>query len=160
MLEAKKLADSLFRQVRSALDDRTILIGIQDGGSVVLDYLINQLDCDVIAASVDVSFHSDDFEISGVAKSKQSTSIDVDINGRHVILVDDVVQSGRTARAAVNELFDFGRPQTVRLAVLVDRGGRELPIEPQFVGGLVEIPKDQKIEVRLDESGGLVIDVD
>ena len=100
MLEAKKLADSLFRQVRSALDDRTILIGIQDGGSVVLDYLINQLDCDVIAASVDVSFHRDDFEIRGVAKSKQSTSIDVDINGRHVILVDDVVQSGRTARAA------------------------------------------------------------
>ena len=73
MLEAKKIADSLFRQIRDALDDRTILIGIRDGGSVVLDYLINQLDVDVIAASVDVSFYRDDFEIRGVAKSKQST---------------------------------------------------------------------------------------
>ena len=160
MFDTETLADSLFSQVRAALDEHTILIGIHAGGSVILDYLLKRLDIDVVAASVDVSFHRDDFEIRGLAKNKQSTSIEVDINDRHVILVDDVVHSGRTARAAVNELFDFGRPQSVRLAVLVDRGERELPIEPQFVGGLVEVPKDKRIEVRLDENGGLVINVD
>jgi pyrimidine operon attenuation protein/uracil phosphoribosyltransferase len=81
----------------------------------------------------------------------------VDVDGRNLILVDDVVQSGRTARAAINEIYDFGRPKTIRLAVLVDRGGRELPIEPQIMGGLIDIPTNKKIAVRLDTNKELEV---
>ncbi|MDC1311000.1 bifunctional pyr operon transcriptional regulator/uracil phosphoribosyltransferase PyrR [Burkholderiales bacterium] len=148
MLDSKLLTESLISQLREALDPNSLLVGIQSGGAVVMEYLINKFDIDVPFASVDVSFHRDDFEIRGLAKSKKSTSIDSDVDGRHVILVDDVVQSGRTARAAINEIYDFGRPKSVRLAVLMDRGGRELPIEPQFIGGRIDIPTNQKIAVR------------
>jgi pyrimidine operon attenuation protein/uracil phosphoribosyltransferase len=148
--DSKLLTESLFKQLAAVIDSDTLLIGIQSGGVVVLDYLIKKLGIDVASATVDISLHRDDFEIRGLAKSKKSTSIDVDVNGRNVILVDDVVQSGRTARAAINEIYDFGRPKTIRLAVLVDRGGRELPIEPQIMGGLIDIPTNKKIAVRLD----------
>ena len=150
MLDSRLFAESLLGQVAEALDSDSLLIGIQSGGVVVLDYLLREIGINVASATVDVSFHRDDFEIRGLAKSKKGTSIDVNIDGRHVILVDDVVQSGRTARAAVNEIYDFGRPKTVRLAVLIDRGGRELPIEPQFTGGSINIPNDQKVAVRFN----------
>ena len=150
MLDSRLFAESLLGQVAEALDSDSLLIGIQSGGVVVLDYLLREIGINVASATVDVSFHRDDFEIRGLAKSKKGTSIDVNIDGRHVILVDDVVQSGRTARAAVNEIYDFGRPKTVRLAVLIDRGGRELPIEPQFTGGSIDIPNDQKVAVRFN----------
>ena len=155
--DSKLLTESLLKQVAAAIDSDTLLIGIQSGGVVVLDYLIKKLGIDVASATVDISLHRDDFELRGLAKSKKSTSIDVDVNGRNVILVDDVVQSGRTARAAINEIYDFGRPKTIRLAVLVDRGGRELPIEPQIMGGLIDIPTIKKIAVRLDANKELKV---
>tara|TARA_E500000081_G_scaffold136432_1_gene150260 strand:- start:476 stop:958 length:483 start_codon:yes stop_codon:yes gene_type:complete len=157
VFDSKLLAESLLGQVTEALGTNSLLIGIETGGVVVLGYLIKELDIDVAFASVDVSFHRDDFEIRGLAKSKKSTSIDVVLDGRDVILVDDVIQSGRTARAAVNEIYDFGRPKTVQLATLVDRGGRELPMEPQFVGGFVDVPDSQKIAVRLDKNKELEV---
>jgi pyrimidine operon attenuation protein/uracil phosphoribosyltransferase len=157
VLDSRLFADSLLRQVAGALDANSLLIGIQSGGVVVLDYLIREIGVNVASATVDISFHRDDYEIRGLAKSKKSTSIDADVDGRHVILVDDVVQSGRTARAAVNEIYDFGRPKTVRLAVLVDRGGRELPIEPQFTGGFIDIANNQKVAVRCDNNRELEV---
>ncbi len=157
MLDSKLLTHSLVSQLGEALDSSSLLVGIQSGGVVVLEYLIEKFDLDVASASVDVSFHRDDFEIRGLAKSKKSTSIQSNIEGRHVILVDDVVQSGRTARAAINEIYDFGRPKSVRLAVLMDRGGRELPIEPQFIGGHIDIPNTQKIAVRWDANKDLEV---
>ena len=157
MLDSRLFAQSLLGQMVEALDSDTLLIGIQSGGVVVLNYLLAEIGVNVASATVDISFHRDDFEIRGLAGNKKSTSIDANIDGRHVILVDDVVQSGRTARAAVNEIYDFGRPKTVRLAVLVDRGGRELPIEPQFTGGFIDIPNDQKIAVRFNNNRELEV---
>ena len=157
MLDSRLFSESLLGQVAEALDSDSLLVGIQSGGVVVLDYLMREIGVNVASATVDISFHRDDFEIRGLAKSKKSTSINANIDGRHVILVDDVVQSGRTARAAVNEIYDFGRPKTVRLAVLVDRGGRELPIEPQFTGGFIDIPNDQKVAVRFNSNKELEV---
>ena len=157
MLDSRLFAESLLGQVTGALKTDSLLIGIQLGGVVVLDYLMREIGVNVASATADISYHRDDFEIRGLAKRKKSTCIDADIDGRHVILVDDVVQSGRTARAAVNEIYDFGRPKTVRLAVLVDRGGRELPIEPQFTGGFIDIPNDQKVAVRFNSNKELEV---
>jgi pyrimidine operon attenuation protein/uracil phosphoribosyltransferase len=157
VLDSRLFSESLLGQVAEALDSDSLLVGIQSGGVVVLDYLMREIGVNVASATVDISFHRDDFEIRGLAKSKKSTSIDANIDGRHVILVDDVVQSGRTARAAVNEIYDFGRPKTVRLAVLVDRGGRELPIEPQFTGGFIDIANNQKVAVRCDNNRELEV---
>lgn len=158
-LDAPSLAKNLIKEMRGSIDASTILIGIHAGGILIRDFLLQNLQCDSVKASVDVSFHRDDFEIRGLAASKGKTSIPIDISGRDVVLVDDVIQTGRTARAAVNELFDFGRPRSIQLAVLVDRSGRELPLEPRFAGGKIVIEDGAQISVLLNESNQIAIRV-
>jgi len=91
----------------------------------------------------------------------KSTEIDFDVTGRKIVLVDDVIYTGRTIRAALDELIDFGRPAFIKLAVLIDRGGRELPIQPDFVGKFLEIDSEEVVEVKLievdEEEGAYII---
>jgi pyrimidine operon attenuation protein/uracil phosphoribosyltransferase len=98
--------------------------------------------------------HRDDFAQRGLALSAQ-TVLPFDVNGAHVLLVDDVLYTGRTLRAVINELFDYGRPASVKLAVLVDRGGRELPIEADVSAATLSLPEDQLLELACDSSGRL-----
>ena len=98
------------------------------------------------------ALHRDDFAQRGMASSAQ-TQIDFDVNGADVLILDDVLYTGRTVRAVINELYDYGRPACVRLAVLVDRGGRELPFQADFAAARVVLPADRSLALARDEAG-------
>jgi pyrimidine operon attenuation protein/uracil phosphoribosyltransferase len=103
---------------------------------------------------VDISFYRDDLAIRPSAPIVHSTHIDFTVEGRTIVIVDDVLYTGRTVRAAIEELFDFGRPRRVQLATLVDRGHRELPIRPDYVGKNLPTSQDQRVNVRVEEVDG------
>ncbi len=142
---------------RNESGSEVVLVGIQRGGvplaqrlSKLLEGIWNQ---SVLTGSLDVSMHRDDLD-RRAAPHVQPTVIPFDLNGKTVVLVDDVLFSGRTIRAAMDALNDFGRPRRIQLAVLVDRGHRELPIKADFVGKNVPTSLAESVRVRLTESGG------
>jgi pyrimidine operon attenuation protein/uracil phosphoribosyltransferase len=108
---------------------------------------------------MDVSFYRDDFNQRGLHANARASHIPFDVEGSHVVIVDDVLYTGRTIRAAMNELFDYGRPERIRLAALVDRGGRELPIAADFVGAEVVIAEGGSIELHRDAAGRLGLEL-
>lgn len=142
---------------RNERSDAVVVVGIQTGGVHLAARLGSLLEAiwghAVPVGQLDVGTHRDDLH-EHAAPFIQPTVMPFDINGRTVVLVDDVLCSGRTTRAALDALNDFGRPRRVQLAVLVDRGRRELPIKPDFVGKNVETKVGQRIDVRLKESHG------
>jgi pyrimidine operon attenuation protein/uracil phosphoribosyltransferase len=156
---------SAIRQLASAIARRhpappPILLGIANGGIALasrLAALLPGAPCGVI----DISFHRDDIDRNPIPKEFAPTQIPVDVDGATVVLVDDVIFSGRTAKAALDELFDHGRPATVELAVLVDRGGRRLPIAPDYRGLTLAAGDAEKVVVALDpqdpEKDGILI---
>lgn len=119
----------------------TVLIGVFTGGVWIAERISQLLPSHPPVGSVDISFYRDDFSERGLSPNVQPTTVPVDIAGKPVILVDDVLYTGRTTRAALNELFDYGRPRSVQLAVLADRGGRQLPIAADFCAWTVALPK-------------------
>lgn len=149
-LDAEQLVNILAEKI-GPLDAGTALIGIHTGGVWVAERLAAKLNAAMVG-TVAVTLHRDDFASRGLHPQKLATDIGFDIDGRHVLLVDDVLQSGRTVRAAVNELFDFGRPASVKLAVLVDRGGRQLPVQADYVAMTMPLEGAQRLE--LSQAGG------
>jgi pyrimidine operon attenuation protein / uracil phosphoribosyltransferase len=144
-LDAENLIDVLTEKV-GKIDPNTAIVGIHTGGAWVAERLakkFNLRDCGALA----VTLHRDDYATRGLHSTKKTTDISFAIEGRRVLLVDDVLQSGRTVRAAMNELFDFGRPHKVELAVLIDRGGRELPIAADYVAMTMPLNAQQKLEL-------------
>jgi pyrimidine operon attenuation protein/uracil phosphoribosyltransferase len=157
--DAEDLLRELVRQLRAAVTPETGLIGIHTGGVWVAERLHRELGLAVPLATIDVSFYRDDFEKRGLKPKVHPSTIPFDVNGRELVLVDDVLYTGRTIRAALNELFDYGRPASIRLAALVDRGGRELPICPQFVGATLAVVPDRNIELKRGDDGRLSLDL-
>ena len=141
---------------RNETSNRVVLIGIQRGGVPLanrLSFILSEIwQQEVPTASLDVSMHRDDLD-QHFAPNVQPTEIPFDVKGKTVVLVDDVLFSGRTIRAAMDALNDFGRPQCIQLAVLVDRGHRELPIKADFVGKNVPTSRSENVHVRLQERG-------
>ncbi len=132
---------------------RLLLVGIADGGVGLADRLSVKL-ADLLGREVpvgvaDVSFHRDDIGSNPIPKAGSPTDLPPTVEGAACILVDDVLFSGRTIRAALNELFDQGRPERVELAVLVDRGGRRLPIAPDYVGLDLQVAPEQNVEASI-----------
>lgn len=144
-----KLAES----IRSNLTEDTVLVGIHTGGAWLAEELHRMLGLSTPLGMLDISFYRDDFEQIGLHPEVKPSDIPFDVDGADILLVDDVLYTGRTVRAAINELFDYGRPSRIRLAVLVDRGGRELPIEPTFSG--IHLDLDKQIDLLRNESGEL-----
>src|SRR5215475_9271846 len=142
---------------RNEVSSDVVLVGIQRGGTPLAQRLSRLLagiwGQPVAAGSLDVSMHRDDLD-QRAAPNVQPTIIPFDVTGKTVVLVDDVLFSGRTIRAAMDALNDFGRPKQIQLAVLVDRGHRELPIKADFVGKNVPTARDENVHVRLNETGG------
>jgi pyrimidine operon attenuation protein / uracil phosphoribosyltransferase len=146
MLDAEALYLDLRRGVERLLRPDTALVGIWSGGAWLAERLaldLNVADAGVISSSL----HRDDFGSRGLSSGTDHTRLPFDVNGRDILLIDDVLYTGRTTRAVINELFDFGRPASVQLAVLVDRGGRELPIEPAHSAARVSLPT--RLSLRL-----------
>ena len=153
--DAEELLTALTAQMRPHVTAQTGLVGIVTGGAWLAERLHRDLGLEVPHGSLDVSFYRDDFQHKGLKHQVMPSAIPFEVEGRDLILVDDVLYTGRTIRAAMNELFDYGRPASIRLAALVDRGGRELPITAQFVGTMLELPAQYNIELKRDAQGRL-----
>ena len=139
------LITSMATELRPKLPTQPIMIGILSGGVWVAKRLHQSLGLTTPLGSIDISFYRDDFSRIGLHPQVKASEIPDDIEDRCLILVDDVLQTGRTIRAALNEIFSWGRPTTVQLAVLVERGGRELPIQPDVVGARLDLKPSQHI---------------
>ena len=149
---AENLIESLKNKINEVIDDNTVLIGVQRGGELILQRILPGLRNTVATGSIDTSFYRDDFSSRGLKIKNKPSKIDTEINGKHIILIDDVFSSGRTVRAAMNEIFDYGRPDKITLAVLIDRNEQELPIAPQICIEKISLNKDQHLELILDEN--------
>ena len=156
MLDAPTLYQELKSGVRNLMSPDTRLIGIASGGVWLAQALQTDLQLAekivVQTGVISSAMHRDDFSKRGLAHSVQ-TQIPFDVNGQDILLIDDVLYTGRTIRAVLNELFDYGRPARVRLAVLVDRGGRQLPVQADFAAARVSLPDAQSLTLVRSESG-------
>ena len=153
--EVEELVHQLAQQIKPYLTPDSVLVGICTGGVWVAERLRELLGAEIPLGTLDISFYRDDFSRIGLHPEVKPSIIPFDVEDRHIILVDDVLNTGRTVRAAMNELFDFGRPAAIVLAVLVDRGGRELPIAAQIVGAHLNLGANQNIQLNRDTSGRL-----
>ncbi|WP_046242120.1 bifunctional pyr operon transcriptional regulator/uracil phosphoribosyltransferase PyrR, partial [Delftia tsuruhatensis] len=142
VLDAEALYRELLRGVRSLMGPETRLAGITSGGAWLVERLHKDLNLPGNPSVLSSALHRDDFAQRGMATSAQ-TQIDFDVNGADILVLDDVLYTGRTVRAVLNELYDYGRPACVRLAVLVDRGGRELPFQADFAAARIALPADR-----------------
>jgi pyrimidine operon attenuation protein / uracil phosphoribosyltransferase len=153
-LDAEGLYCELLRGVRGLLAQRpgSVLVGIWSGGAWLAERLQADLQLPGRHGVISSTLHRDDFGSRGLAGA-DTTDLPFAIDGSHIVLVDDVLYTGRTIRAVINELYDFGRPASVGLAVLVDRGGRQLPIEAAVAAARVSLPETQKISLARADDG-------
>lgn len=141
----------------TARDNRLAIIGLISHGDTLAQRLIQRLEAKGIHAlygALDISLYRDDFDMKQSKPALRSSYLPFSTDGLHLILVDDVVQTGRTVRAALNAIFEYGRPTSVQLHCLVDRAGRELPICPNYAAFRISAPADAKVAVHLQESDG------
>jgi pyrimidine operon attenuation protein/uracil phosphoribosyltransferase len=153
--DAEQLLTRLLDQMKSVVGPDTGIIGIHTGGVWVAERLHTALGIKVPLGTLDVSFYRDDFEKIGLHRDVKTSDLPFDVDGRRLMLVDDVLYTGRTIRAAMNVLFDYGRPASIQLAALVNRGGRELPVSADFLGGDISLAVSQSIELVRNGSNKL-----
>jgi pyrimidine operon attenuation protein/uracil phosphoribosyltransferase len=152
-LDAEALYAELRRGVTTLLRPDTALVGIWSGGAWLAERLHADLQRPGQPGVISSTLHRDDFSERGMSSSAGTTHLPFEIDGRDILLIDDVLYTGRTIRAVINELYDFGRPARVSLAVLVDRGGRQLPIEAAFAAAKVALPASQRLSLARNEAG-------
>lgn len=149
--EVDKIIGGLADRIATLLAKRGIseprMIGIHTGGVWVARHLHQMLGITEPLGALDISFYRDDFSQIGMHPQVKPSNLPFEVEGAHIILVDDVVQTGRTIRAALNEIFDYGRPASVMLAVLVERGGRELPIQADAAGIEMDLKPGQQVKL-------------
>lgn len=153
VLDAEALYRELLRGVQQLHTPDTRLVGITSGGAWLAERLHKDLGLPGKGGVISSSMHRDDFAKRGLSGAGQQTQLDFDVDDAHIILLDDVLYTGRTIRAVLNELFDYGRPGSVKLAVLVDRGGRELPVQADYAAARVTLPASQSLELARDDAG-------
>ncbi len=163
--DAEAAYQALLGQVRPVLAEPGLLVvGIHSGGAWIAGRLVadgahgGTADGKLAGSPVELgflssAFHRDDYGSRGLPDSLQSTRLPLSIDERDILLVDDILHTGRTIRASLNELFDYGRPRSVRLAVLIDRGGRQLPVQPDFLGLRLVSRPGQRLRLRQDADG-------
>lgn len=155
-LDAEAIYRHLAQRARETfVGEKLKLVGVHTGGVWLAERLKRDLKIEDPVGILDVSFYRDDFDQSGLKPAVRPSQIAFDVAGSHILLVDDVLNTGRTVRAAMNEIFDYGRPAKIDLAVLIDRGGRELPIAAGIVGATIELPHDVAVVLVRDDDGEL-----
>ncbi len=152
VLDAEALYGELLRGVRSLRTADTRLAGVASGGAWLVERLQKDLGLDGAPGVLSSALHRDDFAQRGLSSSTQTT-LPFDVNGADILVLDDVLYTGRTVRAVLNELYDYGRPARVRLAVLVDRGGRELPVQADCAAARVVLPARQSLALARSDAG-------
>ncbi len=153
------LLNSLAEAIRPKLTPDTALVGIHTGGVWVAEWLHKALGIKIPLGTLDISFYRDDFSQRGLHPEVKTTQLPFNVEDHPIILVDDVLYTGRTIRAAMNELFDYGRPGIIYLAALLDRGGRQLPIQPDFTGAKIGLPAGKNIQLQRNEQGNLILHI-
>ena len=156
----EQLIDSLAEQIAPHIRPDCALVGIHTGGVWMMDALAERLKLDIPRAVLDIAFYRDDFSRIGLHPETKPSHIPFEVEDRRVLLLDDVLFTGRTIRAVINELYDFGRPASVQLAVLVDRGGRQLPVQADFAAARVALPETQSLALARDEAGRFSFEVE
>ena len=159
-LDAESLYAELLAGVRPLLRPESRLVGIWRGGAWLAERLQRDLGLPGAAGVISSTLHRDDFAERGLASGAGRTALPFEIDAAHLVLVDDVLYTGRTIRAVVNELYDFGRPASVQLAVLVDRGGRELPVAAAFAAARIVLPAAQKLALARADDGRFTFSVE
>ena len=157
--DAEALCEALVAQLRRQVAPDTGIVGIVTGGAWLAERLHRALGVATPLGILDPSFYRDDFSKKGLHHQVKPSQIPFEVEGRRILLVDDVLYTGRTVRGAMNELFDYGRPASIELAVLVDRGGRELPIAATYAGAGVAVPPDRILVLDRDDAGRLSLTI-
>ena len=158
--DAERLLSALADKMRGAIAFDAKLVGIYSGGAWLAERLARMIPGEHPVGYIDVSFYRDDYAERGLKPNPATTSLPFEVGTSRIVLVDDVLYTGRSVRAAINELFDYGRPQTIELAVLIDRGGRELPIEATYVGARLAVARDASIVLQRRDDGTLSLSVE
>src|SRR3990167_2733318 len=160
-LDAEALYRTLATRVKAALQhvSNVAIVCIHSGGAWLAERLAAEMQLEQRLVSVDVSFYRDDYAKKGLHAAVKPSQIPFPVDGATILLVDDVLYTGRTTRAAINELFDYGRPAKIMLAALVDRGGRELPIAADFVAGTIALSENQSLVLERAGDGSMSLTV-
>jgi len=161
---AEDLLKVLAQKLEPLLQKNTALVGIHSGGVWLMQRLLSILETTVSKHAIeygtlDVSFYRDDYAQRGLKVENRPSQIPFDVENKHIILIDDVFYTGRTTRAAMNELFDYGRPASITLVALINRGGRELPIAPQIVAANLPLDTTQHLQLTKLADGSLALEL-
>jgi pyrimidine operon attenuation protein/uracil phosphoribosyltransferase len=153
--DAEQTLAALADRMRGAVAYDARFVGIYSGGAWLAERLAKMIPGEHPVGYIDVSFYRDDFAQKGLKPEVKSTALPFEVGGATIVLVDDVLYTGRSVRAAINELFDYGRPARIELAVLVDRGGRELPVEATYCGARLAVARDLSVVLARGADGRL-----
>ena len=159
-LDAEALYADLLAGVRGLMQPESVLVGIWSGGAWLAERLQRDLKRAGEHGVISSALHRDDFGSRGLTAGADHTKLPIEVDGKPIVLVDDVLYTGRTIRAVLNELYDFGRPASVTLAVLVDRGGRELPISAAVSAARIALRREQRLSLARDEAGRFSFDIE
>jgi pyrimidine operon attenuation protein/uracil phosphoribosyltransferase len=155
--DAERALAALVGRMTGAVAFDARFVGIYSGGAWLADRLAEAIPGDHPVGYIDVSFYRDDFDRKGLKPALRRSQIPFAVEGATIVLVDDVLYTGRSVRAAINELFDYGRPAKIELAVLVDRGGRELPVEATYAGARLAVARDVSVVLSRTDDGKLAL---
>ena len=144
-------------KIQTQLQPNTALVGIHSGGVWLMQRILASIKQDVPFGMLDAALYRDDYAQRGLKTEPKPSNIAFDVTDKHIILIDDIFYTGRTTRAAMNELFDYGRPASITLAVLINRGGAELPIAPNIVGADIDLKPNQDLQLTQDAGGQLLL---
>jgi pyrimidine operon attenuation protein/uracil phosphoribosyltransferase len=158
--DAEALCTELARALKARVTPATAMVGIHTGGAWLAERLHAALGIAAPLGLLDIAFYRDDYDRKGLARDPKRSKIPFDVAGKDLLLVDDVLYTGRTVRAAMNELFDYGRPASIALAVLAERDGRQLPICAQHVGARVAVPEGMRLRLKRAENGRLALELE
>ncbi len=158
--DAELLLPKLAAELKPLIKPATAMIGLYTGGAWLAERLHALLGLKQPLGLMDIAFYRDDYSKEGLKHDPKRTKIPFDVEGRDLLLVDDVLYTGRTVRAAMNELFDYGRPRSIALVVLADRGGRQLPICAQHCGAKIEVPEGARLRLKRAADGRLSLEVE
>ena len=158
--DAEALLPELVAGLRQRISSASAMIGLYTGGAWLAERLHAMLALKEPLGLMDIAFYRDDYSKQGLKHDPKRTRIPFDVEGRDLLLVDDVLYTGRTVRAAMNELFDYGRPRSIALVVLADRGGRQLPICAQHCGARVEVPEGKRLRLKRAADGKLSLELE
>jgi len=158
--DPEKLLEKITTEIKAQLEPNSALVGIHSGGVWMMQRILKSIGKDIPHGMLDAALYRDDYAERGLKTDPRPSDIAFDVTDKHIILIDDIFYTGRTTRAAMNELFDYGRPASITLVVLINRGGAELPIFPNIIGAEILLKPEQNLQLSQDTKGKLLLNLE